>query len=275
MRKAAIYGCPLLFFLDDGGREIRQVAPWEPTTGLLASSATEYLAVLPERERRKPESGLWLTAEGWAAYLAGETVESQRHLVESGNLLQIDTRTGIGLDADKRSAAEGKLFTVQAVSLGKIEHSKDKEKQESDIEPYDVGFLPQVEGVSLPERINLRLGGDGRGAIAISTPIEMPQPDYDAIARAGRCRIILTMPGLFADGWIPTGVSGTGKDLRFDLGGVKARLVCAAVPRAEVISGWDLAAQKGKGAPKPAQRVAPTGSVYWLEDLKTSAEDLR
>lgn len=39
--------------------------------------------------------------------------------------------------------------------------------------------------------------------------------------------------------------------------------MCAAVPRREIVSGWDLLAWK----PKDAQRAAPAGSVYWFEDL--------
>ncbi|MCZ7627149.1 MAG: hypothetical protein M5R38_16520 [Candidatus Methylomirabilis sp.] len=42
---------------------------------------------------------------------------------------------------------------------------------------------------------------------------------------------------------------------------VRARLVSAAVPRAQVISGWDLAQRR----PKAALRAAPMGTVYWLE----------
>jgi CRISPR-associated protein Cmr3 len=52
--------------------------------------------------------------------------------------------------------------------------------------------------------------------------------------------------------------------------GLRARLTCAAVPHAEVLSGWDLAQRQ----PKPAERAAPTGSVYWLEDLDTTPEAL-
>ena len=52
--------------------------------------------------------------------------------------------------------------------------------------------------------------------------------------------------------------------------GIRGRLVCAAVPRAEVISGWDLA----RWQPKPAQRAAPAGSVYWLEELEATPVQL-
>ena len=59
--------------------------------------------------------------------------------------------------------------------------------------------------------------------------------------------------------------------LRLDLHGVTGQLVCAAVPRAEVVSGWDLA----RAQPKAAERVAPSGSVYWIDDLIATPEQLR
>ena len=43
------------------------------------------------------------------------------------------------------------------------------------------------------------------------------------------------------------------------------------MPRAEVVSGWDLAHWQ----PKPAQRAAPTGSVYWLDELDATPKALR
>jgi CRISPR-associated protein Cmr3 len=43
------------------------------------------------------------------------------------------------------------------------------------------------------------------------------------------------------------------------------------VPRADVVSGWDLA----RWQPKSAQRAAPAGSVYWLDELDATPDDLR
>jgi CRISPR-associated protein Cmr3 len=49
-----------------------------------------------------------------------------------------------------------------------------------------------------------------------------------------------------------------------------ARLVAAAINRAEVVSGWDIA----RHSPKPAQRMAPTGSVYWFDSLEGDLDGL-
>lgn len=131
-----------------------------------------------------------------------------------------------------------------------------------------VGFLAAVSGAIPPQAGTVRLGGDGRAAAIRPATASLPETDFDAMARAGKCRLILASPGLFSEGWK---LSGTNADGTFHLGEVRGRVACAAVPRAEVVSGWDLA----RGQPKAAQRAAPTGSVYWLDDLQATPEALR
>ena len=284
VRRAAENGC------DDC--EVRRVEPHAPPQRIQASAATRSLAVLSEPRRGKPLSGRWLTAEGWRQYLQGRK-PCRTQLVPSNDLWRLDTRIGIALDPRKRRASDGALFTSQGVVLRKREHDRNANivtsrreeagavigKQEPDRnggEPesgpgWNVGFLAGVSGATLPDTLMLRFGGDGRAAVATRVDVSAPEVDYDGIAAARGCRLILTTPGLFEGGWKPTGVIGDGRDLRFDLHGVRARIVCAAVPRSEVISGFDLS----KRRPKPAQRVAPAGSVYWLDELDATPDALR
>jgi CRISPR-associated protein Cmr3 len=250
---------------DDGDLQIRRLTPHRAAEGILSSSSTECLAVLPEKEPAKPMPGLWLTADGWSSHLQGRPIEPDKHLLHSSKLWGLDTRVGVGLDPARR---RGKLFTVQSVALRRMEHPNPDGGSS-----FDVGFIAAVAGAELPERLTLRLGGDGRAALAQRTKPTLFETDFDNIAQARRCRLILTSPGLFEGGWRPTGITGEGRNLRLNLQDVKARFVCAAVPRAEVISGFDLAAWEPK--PKPAQRVAAAGSVYWLEDLHATAAALR
>jgi CRISPR-associated protein Cmr3 len=234
-------------------------------SGIQSSAATRLHAVLPERERTKPESGYWLTHAGWSAYVQGGEIDPTTMLVKTSDLWGLDTRVGVGLDPAKRSAAEGKLFTVQAVAMRKRHHGQAQQ--------YDVGFLAQIDGATLPQALMLRFGGDGRAARATVTSANMDTPDVvNQILQSHRCRLILTSPGIFQDGWLPTGcVRQADGSISFDLHGVRGRLVCAAVPRAEVVSGWDLA----KWQPKPAKRAAPMGSVYWLDELDATPDALR
>ncbi|MDF9391731.1 MULTISPECIES: type III-B CRISPR module-associated protein Cmr3 [Methylococcus] len=226
--------------------------------GLASSFILPRLPVLAERERGKPASGYWLTQAGWARYLRGE-VPAVGELVSSHELWQFDHRVGVGLDAATRRAADGRLFTVQAVAM-----------------KAGVGFLAVVVGADLPSNGTVRLGGDGRAAAVQSVDFSPPQSDYESIAKARRCRLVLTTPGIFAKGWLPTGARENDKRddgaVCFDLHGVKGWIVSAAVPRFEFVSGWDLA----KWQPKPALRAAPAGSVWWLElDEGITAEALR
>jgi len=75
-------------------------------------------------------------------------------------------------------------------------------------------------------------------------PLDWPAPQL-GIPRA---RVVLLTAAWFADGAAPEALAG-------------ARVAAAAVGRPVVVSGWDLAA----GGPKVARRLAPAGSVYWVE----------
>lgn len=208
-----------------------------PTAVPLATShPLPKLPVFTQDKPAKPRNGLWLNREGIAAWLAGAPI-SKDHLVVSKNLWQSDARLGIALDPAKRTAAESRIYTAEAVAL-----------------KPNVGFVARYDGAPpLPENALVRLGGDGRGAVARRLTFRFPEPDWSRIAAERRFRLLLLTPGLFAEGWKPTDVPG--------------KLVAASINRAETVSGWDLAANDKGGAPKRAQRVAPAGSVYWFEDF--------
>jgi len=211
--------------------EIRMLAPKTANTALLSSFPLLQLPVLAQSDRGKAESGYWLTQAGWQKYLNGK-LPAVSDLIESKELWSFDARVGIGMSSETRSVEEGKLFSMQAIAM--------KE---------GVGFLAAVSGAEPPKDGVLRLGGDGRAASLSRAEMALPEPDYATITQSRKLKIVLTTPGLFAEGWRPS------------LPGIEATLVSACVPRAETVSGWDLAHQK----PKSAQRVAPVGSVYWFE----------
>lgn len=234
-------------------RRLVRMTPQEPADGMASSAPLERWPVLPQGSRSKPVGGHWLTQAGWAAYLAGRTPEVSQ-LVAVTDLWRFDARVGVGLDEGTRSVATGKLFTAQAIAF---ESGR-----------WQVGFVAAVRGAEPPTVGTLRFGGDGRGAAMTTVPHTPPQPDWESISQARRCRVVLTSPGLFAGGWL---MQGMDDEQMLSLHGITGRLVCAAVPRAEVVSGWDLA----RAQPKAAERVAPTGSVYWIDDLDATPQQLR
>jgi CRISPR-associated protein Cmr3 len=114
------------------------------------------------------------------------------------------------------------------------------------------------------------LGGERRlmhwGASADKRPFPPttpPEAILESIAETGVCRLILLTPAYFKHGWRP-------EDKPWAAHGVETELVAAVVGKAEVISGWDLAA----AGPKPTRRLAPAGSVYFLR-LKGTAAAIR
>jgi len=225
---------------------IRRLVPNASAPGIQTSASLAKLATLATDTQSKPETGLWLTQSGFADYLAGQIPQSDA-LVKSQQLLALDPRVGVALEAASGRARDGALFTSEAVAL----HDH-------------VGFIAGAEGAEgLPDRGLLRLGGDARAASFQQVEHQPAAISTEDILNTGRCRLVLTAPGIFDDGWLPPGMTCDGDSYRFELHGVSGRLVCAAVPRAEVVSGWDLAQRQ----PKPALRVAATGSVYWLEEL--------
>jgi CRISPR-associated protein Cmr3 len=100
------------------------------------------------------------------------------------------------------------------------------------------------------------LGGEQRvmywsaGDVAWPT---IPNGLADKIAQSGCCRLILLTPACFMAGWRPERLLQAQQ-------GVTPELAAAVVGKAQTVSGWDFE----KRGPKPARRLVPAGSVYFL-----------
>ena len=225
-----------LIVTEDDLSNASYLRPTAAPTGIGSSHALPYLPALRASKPGKPVSGLWLSSAGIAAWLAGRPILAE-HLIRSSKLWRVDPRLGIALDSATGSAADGKIYTTDTVALCD-----------------GVGFVAVSAGhESLTKNCSksclVRLGGDGRAARVSEVSAPLPVTDWERIEREQRFRLILTTPGIFSAGWQPEGIPAT--------------LLAASVSRAETVSGWDLVTKK----PKPAQRIAPTGSVYWYGKL--------
>lgn len=254
---------PADVLVSDQGTKVRQLEPQALPDGVQAGGeGLPFIAMLRQSEPSKPEGDWLLNQAGLTAYLRGESLQSG-HLEKLSGLLAREARIGVGIERDSRTAEEGKLFTVEHSMTVQPEHPKERNGKPAEV---TTGLAVGLAGCGgrLPREGFLRLGGDGRAAYFSS----MPPPKFDTpLERIEACRrfkLVLVTPGLFEQGWLPDGVSKEGETFRLKLHGLSARLACAAVARFEVISGWDLA----KWSPKPAERVAPAGSVYWFDELQ-------
>lgn len=239
-----LWPLPADLLVFDSGETVRALEPQSLPQGIQASTPEELpqVAILRQPEAAKPEGSWLLNQAGMAAYLAGLPIQPE-HLVGQSCLWAREPRVGIGLSRASRTAEDGKLFTVEHTAPRQPEHNG-----------LAMGLAVAVDGTGdrLPSGGFLRLGGDGRAAALTTMPVPAWPSPLDTIRRMGRFKLALTAPGLFAEGWRPTLPDG-----------LAAKLICAATPRFEVISGWDLAAW----APKDAERAVPAGAVYWFEDF--------
>jgi len=255
---------------NDGLGDAGYLAPTVLHPALRSSAGLPQLPLRRAAQPAKRAGGLWLNADGWRAYLSGERLTG-RQLLRSADLWQTDPRLGIALDGGLGTVQPGLLYTAETVAFARA--GRDPNTGET---RCAAGLLVGVRGAdgTTPADGLLRLGGDGRGALVSACAPDLPEPDWTRIADERRFRLVLATPGIFAEGWRLPGLRPD--NVWQGPEGSAARLVAAAVHRADVISGWDLAkwSQK-KGGPKSAQRVAPAGSVYWFEDFEGSVAMLR
>ena len=119
-------------------------------------------------------------------------------------------------------------------------------------------------------------GGEARGAYFQQVVVEELPPPLAAKDWEDHCQEIqealvgqrgfffyLLTPAIFARGWLPDGVQEQDGAYFWQLPktSLTARLVAAAVGKAESVSGWNLLTQ----SPRPLYKTVPAGSVYFFE----------
>ncbi len=183
-------------------------------------------------------AGGYLRPDGLSAFLKGGLPEAG-HVVKEGDLLGRASRTGIGMDPDRRTVAEGRIYVAEMLAL--------KE---------GVAFYGEIAGETgdlelVPDSGVARFGGEAR-QVRVSRVPAHPWPDSACQARhpeakGGRALLaLLTAPAIFSGGWQPDEAPG--------------ELISAAVPGHEAVSGWDLA----RRGPKPTRFALPAGSVFFF-----------
>lgn len=181
----------------------------------------------------QPVSGRYLSSAALDAFLQGAPVRLEQ-LVKSGDLFDLDHRTGIGINPDRLSVEEGLIYGASFLAL------------QPDVALYAEVVLPDgVAPDALAEIATLAFGGEGRRVRlrVLDEPYRWPE---HVPGGAEKPIVLLTTPGLFQERWKPRAVNG--------------RLLAAAVPGAVAVSGWDLA----RGGPKPNRFAVQAGSTYFL-----------
>jgi len=166
-------------------------------------------------------------------------------------------QTHLGIDPESLTADEGVLYSHDVV-----------ETVEGGAE-WAIG----VEAALPPGRLApvATLGSDSRLA-AIETVdggVFVPPARLLAAFNGGSpgLRLVVVTPAAFAAGWLPDGLARRGAEYAGTIAGIEGEVVLRAafVRRPLHISGWDMAANDGLGAPKPTSRMVAQGAVYFFE----------
>lgn len=145
-----------------------------------------------------------------------------------------ERRTHVAIDPGTQTVSEGQLFSTDGLRFTARE------------ERLAITFVCEDGRL---EGGGAQCGGERRlSFLRKGRDIWPSYPQELEVATDRLARVVLLTPAIFGQGFTPTEVKG-------------ARVVACAVPRAEVISGWDLE----HNGPKATRRMAPAGSVYWVQ----------
>ncbi|MEI7643924.1 MAG: type III-B CRISPR module-associated protein Cmr3 [Chloroflexales bacterium] len=205
--------------------------------------------------------------DAFIAWLTAPAEDATGPLIEVGlGAMESDARTHVSMQHETQTAREGALFQTQGLEFTWRDREAAKHDQfltrrlalaaafEDEMQPYTP--LHFAGGIA-------PLGGERRLMRWSIVDTSLPKPPdglFDVLIAARRARVILLTPAIF-------GLDHPGKQvayrppLQWTRGGVTATLKAAAVPRTQVVSGWDMEI----GKPKKTRRLAPAGAVYFIE----------
>ena len=194
----------------------------------------------------------------------GETVEN----VENGYFSIYEMEEYLnGKKKDKLPYVNLMDYTYKEEKIGIARNYKTRHTQEQMLYKIsmtrmvpNLSILVDYEGLELPEKGVLRLGGEGK--IASYETVKIPKIEAPKITSS--CfKVYLATPALFRNGWLPGWINGdeSGEDrYQGNFNGVRIRLLAAAIGRYVSIGGFDMA----RNYPKVMRRAVPAGSVYYF-----------
>lgn len=170
-------------------------------------------------------------------YLNAE--KAKFNYLKLSDFVESEPKIGIGRDKNTHTSEEGRLYRVGMQRLKGIK------------------IVAEFDGLAIPEKGLLRLGGEGKAAeyekIEEIEPIEMPEIEDNLF------KIYLATPAIFDRGWLPSWINE--ETLEGEIAGIKVNLITAAIGKPLYVGGFDMKARK----PKPMYRAVPQGSVYYFK----------
>ncbi|MGH7707206.1 MAG: type III-B CRISPR module-associated Cmr3 family protein [Vulcanimicrobiaceae bacterium] len=252
-----VWPAPLDGIWLEGRNDILSLQPQPPmlrTLGRTDDEAREAMWVAsPEAQGKPRPTRRWWSDEQFTNWLSGQAVEVNDRAIEMSRRVQ----THVGIGPETFTAEEGILFSHDVIET--LEHEAEWALG------VEVAFPAEWSSTVAT------LGSDRRmAAVETLTPriFDLPARVLEAFRSETRgLRLIVTTPACFTGGWLFEGFERRDLEFRGRLAAIDGELVlrAAMVARPADMSGWDMAANNGAGAPKPSTRMVPPGSVYFFE----------
>jgi CRISPR-associated protein Cmr3 len=199
--------------------------------------------------KNAPRYWYWKIFKRWLLEPEEQTVDLQ-DMGHNGPVQEGRFHVGINPETKAADVERGALFQARGLEFTR---SGDK---------LDFSHACKLALAVATEAPNLRNGlgflGGERRLVAwrksnVSLPV-CPTPLKKHVSEYRHCRIVLLTPAYFELGWKPTWLFS-------EIQGVAPRLQAIAIGRPHIASGWDMDTRR----PKPARRLAPAGTVLFLE----------
>lgn len=181
-------------------------------------------------------SGLYLKENDIKKYLYKNALEGYTGY-SLNRFVEKEPRINIARKDHTKAVEDGMLY--------RIDHVRYK----------NLKLMVEFDGIELPEKGYLKLGGKGSAA-------RYEKMDYESviknnsIKKRNSVKLYLTSPGIFKNGWIPDFLN---KDsLKGMIDGKQAELIAACGAKPDYISGYDMK----NGREKPIRSIACAGNIY-------------
>lgn len=178
--------------------------------------------------------------------------------------LPTETRVHVVIQPGERVAIDGGLFQTKGLRFAQGRFGKTRHFALS---------LRTEPGTVAGQQVDVRdelapMGGERRLARWRTSKQDwptLPEEIRQSVLTQKKARIVLLTPAMFCDGALPD----MGQTL-WALGDKRANIAGACVGRPVVVSGWDMTL--GARGEKPTRRLAPAGSVYFVDLGEASPE---
>ncbi len=216
---------------------------------LYSSKPVDFLCVTdPDDDKLESSSGLYFSRVNLRNYLKNETV-GKTIVLNFGDQIYIEPKIGIGRNYQTKTSKDGQLYRLGMRRL------------------KDLSFIVDFEGLELPEKGIIRLGGEGKTA-SYEVSSKDPMPKVESDKNGKKFIVYFRTPAVFEkNGYYPDFFDD---NFSCEINGRKYTIISMAMDKPLSIGGWDMK----KIEPKPMKKFVPAGSVYIVEcDSEISLKD--